>query len=104
MAIGPIELNGAISRTQDYALMRGAEEGRPAAEQNAITHNQERTTQEKFSQVTDMEEVGKQELHHDAREQGNGHYAGDGGRNRKKQDEKQEGRVVLKQSGFDVKI
>ena len=59
---------------------------------------------EKTKQVTRGDDTAKNENHADAKEKGNGSYAGDGGARRKK-NVPQEGRVVLKgTSHFDMSV
>ena len=56
-------------------------------------------------QVIQGERTENEGKNFDAREKGNGHYAGDGGRNRRKEEKEKDGKVVLKgRGGFDMKI
>lgn len=101
MAITPLEQYGAITRTQDFSVMRGQEESKENAAAQHIQIRTENQAEEHLSQVrtADHAEMGEK------RGDGSG-YAGDGGRNRKKKDEiPPEGKVVLKGMGsFDMKI
>lgn len=106
MAIGPIEMNGAVGRTADYASMRLNEEQRGIAEQHTIVHGEEKKAEEKHTQVQTSQQSEKQQLKGDAREKGGSEYAGDGGRRRpgKNGDIPVDGVVIVNGGGFDVKI
>lgn len=105
MAIGMIELQGTIQRTQDYTAFKHQENVKPAVDQANFQLQTEKKVDQKLNQVVRGEDTSKSKNHSDAKEKGNGRYAGDGGSQRKKQDRPQEGKVVLKDvSHFDMSV
>lgn len=105
MAIGMVELHGAIQRTQDYTAVKHQENMKPAVDQTNFQANMEKKIDEKINQVVQGEDTSKSENHADAKEKGNGQYAGDGGAKRKKQEIPKEGKVVMKGvSHFDMSV
>ncbi len=106
MAIGPIELNGMISRTQDYATVKHNEDNRGAINQQAFQNQFEKAIDLRHNQVNQGDDVRQNEKKFDARDKGNNEYAGDGGKNRKKKEnEDGRGKVSVKGlSSFDMKI
>lgn len=104
MAIGMIEFQGSIQRTQDFTTIKQQENTKPAVDQSNFQIQTDKRVDEKLKQVTKGDDTAKNENHADAREKGKGRYAGDGGANRKKKTS-QEGKVVLKgTSHFDMSV
>ena len=104
MAIGMIEFQGTIQRTQDYTTIKQQEDSKPAVDQSNLQVQTDRRVDEKLRQVSRGDDTAKNENHADAKEKGKGSYAGDGGAKRKKS-VSQEGRVVLKGiSHFDMSV
>lgn len=104
MAIGPIEMNGIISRTQDYSTMKQNEDNKGLIQQEAFQNSFEKTLDAKSHQVTRGDNAGKGEAKKDAREKGSNEYSGDGGRQRKRE-KNTGGKVIVKgRQSFDVKI
>lgn len=105
MAIGMIEFQGSIQRTQDYTAIKQQENTKPVVDQNNFQMQIEKKADQKVKQVVKGDDTAKGENHADAREKGKGQYAGDGGAGRKKQDISKEGKVVLKGiSHFDMSV
>lgn len=104
MAIGMIEFQGTIQRTQDFTTIKQQENTKPAVDQSNFQIQTDKRVDEKTKQVTRGDDTAKNENHADAKEKGKGSYAGDGGARRKK-NVPQEGRVVLKgTSHFDMSV
>ena len=110
MAIGSVELNTAMTRIQDYTTQKHNDDQKPAIQQEQFQNHFQKEVTNSLKQVvkTDQSEYQNkteyQNKKFDAREKGNGHYSGDGGRKRRT-DNDTEGKVVAKiQTGFDVKI
>lgn len=106
MAINPIELNGTISRSQDYLQMKHGEETRTVTEQQNFQATFQKEASHRLNQVRTGDNVRGDGNKQDAREHGHGEYAGDGGRRRSSSEKQQEnGKVIMKShSTFDVKI
>lgn len=104
MAIGSIEL-ATIARTQDFTTIKHNEDAKGAVMQVAAQNQGTKEINQRVRQVNDTEGVVYQQSRPDAKEKGNGTYAGDGGRKRKEQPQEQ---IVKKgvpySGGFDVKI
>lgn len=106
MVINPISVQGEITRAQDLSVIKHNQDNKAAVEQLNIQKQQENQVETKARQVQHKEDTENEGKKYDAKEKGNNQYAGDGGRQRKKeQGEKSDGKVVLKgQSSFDIKI
>lgn len=105
MAIGPIEIQGAISRTQDFAQIRHNEENKGHVDQTNIAQNTSKEVETKAFSVNRGDDVSDYQKQFDAREKGSNEYHGDGGKHRN-DNKKGDGKVIVKgiSSGFDVKI
>ncbi len=113
MAINPIELNGTISRLQDYSTMKHNEDQKGAMMQTALEQEHEKEEAVTLEIVHTKEDVENEGKRPDAKEKGNGQYAGDGGQKRpgqdkdKKEDEEvhksKDGKKIL-MGTFDIKI
>lgn len=101
MAFGTIEFT-TISRAQDYTTIKQNEDNKPMLDQSHLSVRAERTVEELAKTVTDSSEADWHNKKHDARDKGSNEYAGDGGKNRKKKEEKD--RVIVKGGGFDMKV
>ncbi|MGN0131786.1 MAG: hypothetical protein ACI4AA_05045 [Lachnospiraceae bacterium] len=105
MAIGMIELQGGIQRTQDYTALKHQENMKPTVDQAQFQIQTDKKLDQKLNQVVRGENADKSENQADAKEKGKGQYAGDGGAKRKEQKIPQEGKVVLKGvSHFDMSV
>lgn len=104
MAIGPIEMTGMVTRSQDISLFKQNEDNKPLIDQSNIQVNVQKKTEEQTKQVNQADETEYYEYRYDAKEKGNGSYQDN--RNKNKKDKKKEdGTVVKKQSvGFDMRI
>lgn len=102
MAITPLEQYGMITRTQDYSSLRAQEETKENTLQQHLQTQTENQVEHQMSQVQNTNQAEMAEK----KDGGSSGYAGDGGRNRKKKEEKpSDGKVVLKGMGtFDMKI
>lgn len=103
MAMGSIEL-ATIARLQDYTTIKQNEDNRGLAQQSNLVQQMDHDNQQKTRQVTESDNAQWHQKNPNAKEKGNGNYAGDGGRNRKKQKES-DGRVLVNgREHFDIKI
>lgn len=106
MAVGPVELNGAISRIQDYTTLKQNEDNKGITDQQNFQTKFERELESKSQQVNQGDEARREERKFDARDKGDSEYTGDGGKKRQKKDSKNKGgKVIVKgHSSFDMKI
>jgi len=105
MAIGPLTLNGSMQRLQDVSTIKHNEDSKVFVDQNNFQTQFNKQIDHKLNQVHQSDNADKQSKKFDAKEKGNGSYSGDGGKNRKKQEDVPQGRVIPKNmGGFDFKI
>ena len=106
MGIGPLELSGAIGRTQDFAVLKQNEDNKSAMVQGTIVDTARKEEEQKANTVNRTDQVVNYDHKFDAKEEGKNQYAGDGGQHRKKEDEAhKDGKVTLKStSSFDIRI
>ena len=103
MSINRIELQGTITRAQDYTTIKHNEDNKGMVDQSNFQRQFDQTVENKVRQVHQGDRTENQGKKFDAKEKGNGNYSGDGGSRRKKPEE--DGKVVLKsRGGFDIKI
>lgn len=102
MTISRVELQGQLTRAQDFTNIKHNEDNKPMVDQSNFQHQFNQTVETRSRQVIQGEHTEYKEKGFDAKEKGDNHYAGDGGRKRKKEED---GKVVLKgRGGFDIKI
>lgn len=107
MGIGPLELSGGISRVQDFANQRSAEEARPVADQALFADKFNKEIREKSETVKRGDDTENNNKRFDAKEKGANEYSGDGGEKRNNQKtHNPDGNVIVKSShgSFDVRI
>lgn len=103
MTISRIELQGQITRTQDFTTIKQNEDNKGMVDQLNYQKVFDQNVETKVRQVRQGDRSENEGKSFDAKEEGNGRYSGDGGKRRKK--EEKDGRVVLKGHGsFDMKI
>ncbi len=103
MALGAIEL-GTIARSQDYTTLKQNEDNKGISQQSNLVQEMHREADNRTRQVVQSDNVDWQKKKFDSKEKGSNSYAGDGGRNRKKQ-APADGCVVCKdKKSFDIKI
>ncbi len=105
MAIGPLVLNGTITRAQDYATQKQNEDTKGIVDQNNFQNRFNREIDNRMKQVHRGDDLNNGEAKYDAKEKGNGSYEGDGGKRREKEEKEKNGKVIPKTySNFDIKI
>lgn len=105
MAISRIELQGQVTRAQDFTTIKQNEDNKGMVDQSNFQNQFQQNIDQHLHQVRRGDESEFLNKRFDAKEKGNGSYEGDGGRNRKKKEEQDDGRVICKrQGGFDIKI
>lgn len=104
MAIGPVTLNGTVSRAQDMSIIKHNEDAKGMTDQSNFQMQLKKEVNEHLTKVRHADNSEMEKKKHDAKEKGKNEYAGDGGRNRK-QEEKKDGKVIVRgHSSFDIKI
>ncbi len=103
MTISRVELQGQVTRAQDFTTIKHNEDTKVNVDQSNFQNQFEQKVEAKVRQVRQGDQAENRGKKFDAKDKGNGQYAGDGGRRRKR--EEPDGKVLLKgQSGFDMKI
>lgn len=103
MTISRVELQGQVTRAQDFTTIKHNEDNKVMVDQSNFQRQFDQTVENKVRQVRQGDEAENRGKRFDAKDKGNGSYAGDGGRKRKK--EEKTGKAVFKgQSNFDIKI
>ena len=107
MAIGPMQLNGIMTRTPDYTPIKQNEDMKPMVDQAAFQHTMHKSIEKKLTQVKNAEDTDTYRRKQDAKEKGKNEYQGDGGRNRRngQSENSADGRVIRKGGGgFDFSV
>ncbi len=102
LGVTPVEMNGMVTRTQDFSAVKQHDDAKPVIDQANSQVQVEKNAENRSNTV---QEGQRTETESDNAGGGLGSYFGDGGQNRKKKEEKKE-RVVRKRSGggFDFSI
>ncbi|MBO5293316.1 MAG: hypothetical protein J6B10_09075 [Lachnospiraceae bacterium] len=105
MAIGPVTLNGAMSRAQDMTMLKHNEDMKGSIDQNNFQTQFQKEVKEHMTKVRHSDHSEMEQKKYDAREKGDNEYTGDGGKHRRQQEEKKDGKVIVRgRSSFDIKI
>lgn len=105
MAIGPVVLNGAISRTIDVTPIKHNEDNKGMVNQANFQMEFKKDVNNKLHRVNQSDDTSKNQSKFDAKEKGNGAYSGDGGK-RKTIVHSVEDKVIEKRKNvnFDIRI
>ena len=107
MAIGPMQLNGVLTRTQDYTQIKQSEDMKPMVDQSVFQNTMQKNIEKKLKQVKEADDSDAEQRKQDAKEKGKNEYHGDGGKNRRQGQNGvfADGRVIRKGGGgFDFSI
>lgn len=106
MAIGPIELQGTIARTQDFSTLKQNEDQKGLIDQSNFQNQFSKELNNRPHQVNHQDNADYHNRKFDAKEKGDNQYSGNGGKNRNRKKPEEDGKVLVKKSqqGFDVKI
>ena len=105
MTISRVELQGQVTRAQDFTTIKHNEDNKATVEQTNIQRQFDQNVDIKLRHVNQGEQAQNQGKKFDAKEKGNGTYVGDGGRRRKKAQKEKDGTVMPKyRGGFDMRI
>lgn len=105
MTISRVELQGQVTRAQDFTTIKHNEDNKVTVNQTNIQREFGQAVDLKLRQVNQGQQAENQGKKFDAKEKGNGNYFGDGGKRRKKEEKQTEGKTANKwMGGFDMKI
>lgn len=105
VTISRVELQGQVTRAQDFTNIKHNEDNKAMVDQSNFQRQVDQAVETRARQVIQGDRTDNEGKRFDAKDKGNGHYAGDGGRRRRKEEKEKDGKVVLKgMGGFDMKI
>lgn len=106
MTISRVELQGQVTRAQDFTTLKQNADNKGTVDQSNFQRQFDQTVDNRVRQVNQGQQAENEGKRFDAKDEGNGSYAGDGGRRRQKEKKEQnDGKVMIKgQSSFDMKI
>ena len=106
MAIGFVEMQGQITRAQDFTLMKHNDDMKPMAEQENFGQQMVKQIERQVSRVNEGKQPEFQDKGFDAKEKGSNEYSGDGGKSRKKKlSGNTDGKVLMKKAdNFDFSV
>lgn len=103
MAIGFVEMQGQITRAQDYTAIKHNDDTKPFVEQANFGQQMTRQIEKQVKRVNQKDQTENHQKKFDAKDKGSNEYRGDGGKNRKTAKKEADGKVLLKGvSTFDV--
>ena len=103
MAIGFVEMQGQITRAQDYTMLKHNDDTKGMVEQANFGQQMTKQVEKQVERVNKGEQPEYHERKFDAKDKGSNEYHGDGGKNRKGLKKESDGKVLLKGvSTFDV--
>lgn len=103
MAIGFVELQGQITRAQDYTTIKHNDDTKGMVEQANFGQQMTKQVEKQVKRVNKGEQPEYHERKFDAKDKGSNEYHGDGGKGRKSARKEADGKVLLKGvSTFDV--
>lgn len=108
MAINPIDIV-AVTGSQDYTVIKHNEDHKAANMQSTLYEQNEKAAEQKLSEIENLEGAQWLDKPLDGRDKGNNQYYGDGGKDKrkpenKKKQEKREQVIVNGHKSFDIKI
>lgn len=110
MAIGQIEIQGQITRAQDFTVLKHNEDTRGMVEQANVGNQFSKHVENQIKKVNQKEQPQNKNNKFDAKEKGSNEYSGDGGRargraNKDAAPKEPDGKVLLKGVGdFDLSL
>uniref|UniRef100_UPI0040579F61 hypothetical protein n=1 Tax=Acetatifactor sp. TaxID=1872090 RepID=UPI0040579F61 len=102
MAFGSIEIT-TITRAQDYTTIKHNEDNKGYTDQTNIGNHIQKEVQQRPHEVQGSDNSDWHTRQFDAKDKGDNQYDGDGGRQRKRE-EKKEQVIVKGRKSFDIKI
>lgn len=105
MAIGQIEIQGQITRAQDFTSIKHNEDTRGAVEQANVSNQFSKQVENQVTRVNRRDQPEYYNKKFDAKDKGSNEYSGDGGgrRGKKKEEKEPDGKVLIKGVGnFDI--
>lgn len=99
MAIGFVEMQGQITRAQDYTTIKHNEDAKGMVEQANVGQQMTKQVERQVNRVNKGNQPEYHERKFDAKDKGSNEYHGDGGQARKrKKGENPDGKVLMKKA------
>ena len=96
MAIGFVELQGQITRAQDFTTVKHNEDTKGLVDQTNFGQQMTKQVEKQVKRVNEGKQPEYHERKFDAKDKGSNEYRGDGGRSRRKKKKEPDGKVLLK--------
>ena len=96
MAIGFVEMQGQITRAQDFTTVKHNEDSKGLVDQSNFGQQVARQVEKQAQRVNEGDKAENRQKKFDSKEKGSNEYRGDGGRDRKKEKKEPDGKVLLK--------
>ena len=98
MAIGFVEMQGQITRAQDFTSIKHNEDAKGMVEQANVGQQMTKQIDRQVKRVNTGEQPEYHERKFDAKDKGSNEYHGDGGKARKKPGQNSDGKVLMKKA------
>lgn len=96
MAIGFVEMQGQITRAQDFTTVKHNEDTKGLVDQSNFGQQMTKQVEKQTQWVNERDRAENRQKKFDAKEQGSNEYHGDGGQHRKREKKEPDGKVLLK--------
>lgn len=96
MAIGFVEMQGQITRAQDFTTVKHNEDTKGLVDQSNFGQQMTKQVERQVQRVNQGDKTENRQKKFDAKEKGSNEYSGDGGRGRKQKKQEPDGKVLLK--------
>ncbi len=96
MAIGFVEMQGQITRAQDFTTVKHNEDTKGLVDQSNFGQQMTKQVEKQTRRVNERDRAENRQKKFDAKEQGSNEYHGDGGQHRKREKKETDGKVLLK--------
>lgn len=104
MPIRPIELNGAISRTQDIGTIKHNEDNKYLMDQSHLQAHSKKEIDQHQKKVRNADDSDNHQKKFDAKEKGNGSYFSNQGKRKDNKKDNSDNKLNGQSRGFDVSI
>lgn len=102
MAIGFVEMQGQITRAQDFTTIKHNDDTKGMVEQANFGQQMTKQIEKQVKRVNEGKQPEYHERKFDAKDKGSNEYQGDGGQSRKEKKETEpDGKVILKRMPVD---
>ena len=105
MAIGSVSLQGQITRAQDFSTIKQNEDNKVVVDQGNFQMQFKKEVDQNMNRVRHSDNTENQGKKYDAKEKGGGQYSGDGGKQRKNNEQHESVQLTGRPpQGVDIKI